>query len=117
MDNKKLACKKPCKECPFRKESAPGYLGEVSYNPQAFLMQMEFQPIPCHLQVDWSDEEDVEMAADIAYTNPCIGSLQFLRNSCKLPWDKTYAEMQKAVNPNPNVFQWKHEFIQHHSKK
>ena len=108
--------KQPCTECPFRRKSAPGYLGEVSHNPIAFLQTIEFNPIPCHKVVDWEAPDAQEKAEEESYRHPCIGSLQFLKNSCKLPKGKHYAAMRDAMEQNPNVFQFTHEFINHHSE-
>ena len=118
MENKPN-CKKPCRECPFKKTSLPGYLGEASYDPQSFLQTIDHNLIPCHLAVDW--EDDFKDPEQIAKNQPCIGALQFLKNSCKLPLAarslNKYNELLKATEGSDEVFQWPHEFIQHHSKK
>jgi hypothetical protein len=103
----------PCKECPFRKKSFPGYLGEASGDPQRFLLTLETKPIPCHMQVDW-EGTDAEYADALAWTKPCLGSLQFLKNTCKLPWDKKYAAMRNEAERNPEVFEIRTDFIKHH---
>jgi hypothetical protein len=104
----------PCKQCPFRKASAPGYLGSASYEPKSFLATIEHQPIPCHMEVDW-EREDPE---DKNYSNPCNGSLRFLKNSCKLPYDKEYVKLRNLIKEkDPNIFSFPSEFINHHSKK
>lgn len=111
--NKFQGCK-PCHECPFRKEALPGWLGGASHNPQVFLSTIEQAPIPCHLTVDW-DALDEAYASMVAYVNPCIGSLQFMRNTAKLPWDKVYATMRNSVERNPEVFEIRQDFIDHHT--
>lgn len=102
--------KKPCKECPFRKQSAPGYLGAASWQPELFLSQIEHRPMSCHMSVDWeAGEEDSD--------HVCVGSLQFLKNSCKLPRDKDYAEIVRASERSEDIFQNRQQFINHHSKQ
>lgn len=109
-----LSNKKPCQKCPFRKDSAPGYLGEASYNPTTFLMSMEHDPLPCHMAVEWDDDDS--NPDDLRYELPCIGSLQFLRNIAKLPKNSEYVELRNQVNKiNPGIFQTKQQFIEHHS--
>ena len=44
---------KPCKECPFRKKSAPGWLG--SSTPEGFMATtLSDVEMPCHLTVDYT---------------------------------------------------------------
>lgn len=105
----------PCKECPFRKASLPGYLGEASGNPIHFLTTMERKPIPCHIRINWEGEE-AKFADALAWQRPCIGSLQFMKNTCKLPWDKKYSAMRDEETRNSEVFETRHEFIDHHNR-
>ncbi len=105
--------KKPCIECPFRKESCPGYLGDSSYNPEVFLATIEHSPIPCHKVIDWEVASDEEIERE-SWEQPCIGSLQFQRNSLKQPRDPDYRELVSGVEKNEDVFNWKQEFIKHH---
>jgi hypothetical protein len=107
---------KPCKECPFRRDSMKGYLGNASYQPEDFLSTIEHAPIPCHMTVDW-EEDDEETIKDKSWSTPCRGSLRFLNNSLKLPRDPEYANLTRISCKDKNVFQWKHEFIKHHSKE
>jgi hypothetical protein len=110
-----LSNKKPCNECPFRKQSAPGYLGETSYNPTTFLLSIEHDPIPCHLAVDWDDDDS--NPDDHRYEIPCIGGLQFLRNTAKMPRNPEYCTLRNQVQLNNEVFQTRQQFIDHHSHK
>jgi hypothetical protein len=109
--------KQPCNQCPFRRNSLPGYLGEASYNPEEFLQTIEHSPIPCHRLVDWSADDSQIQAELMKFEHPCIGALQFLKNSCKLPHDSKYIELRNSMEQNENVFQFRHEFINHHNKK
>lgn len=102
---------KPCKQCPFRRTSLPGYLGEASYDPESFLQSIEHSPIPCHLTVNWEEKHP-----DVSKSPVCIGSLQFHKNSCKQPRNVEYGVMVMNSTKNKDVFNWKIEFIKHHKK-
>lgn len=100
----------PCKECPFLKTSWEGYLGDLSYKPEVFLQQLDEEIMPCHLSIDWEKKEyDKAM--------PCAGALQFMNNHGKLSRDLAAAHIQKQYGKNEEVFEFRHEFIEHHSKK
>lgn len=108
--------KQPCNQCPFRKNSLPGYLGEGTYNPELFLSTMEHSPIPCHITMDW-ENPDFELTEEMIYDSPCVGSLQFMKNSCKIPRSIGYRKLAEPFQKNDEVFNWKKEFIEHHSKR
>jgi len=114
-------CKKPCKECPFRKESAPGYLGTLSHQPEEFLKPMEYHIMPCHMAIDYDDDEGKTDLTKAAINSPCIGALQFMNNSCKFPRGARepgiYQTHLENAGTNPNVFKWSNDFIQHHKSK
>ena len=119
MANKK-PCTTPCKECPFRKTSAPGWLGPNTGSPEKFVDSTEYNILHCHMKVD--NEKFKGKALERAIIeNPCVGAIQFLNNSLKLPRGARepgpYQEIMAgpASKKNPDVFQWRHEFVQHHS--
>ncbi len=99
---------KICKECPYKRTSAPGYLGEVSYNPEEFLKQ-DYHP--CHLSIDWDNK-------DYSKSRICQGSLQFMKNTCKLPINEDIRKQLKEITVNSSeIFGRRLEFIEHHSEK
>lgn len=72
----------PCRECPFRRASWPGYLGND--RPGPFIDKTEAGvAMPCHLTVDY-ERPDWREQADAAPI--CTGSLQYLKNTCKVPY-------------------------------
>jgi len=106
--------KQPCNQCPYRRESLPGYLGELNYQPELFLQQLDCKEIhPCHMAINWENctEEDLFAA------KKCTGALQFMNNSLQIHRNREVAELQKTVGRNENVFNWKREFINHHKGK
>lgn len=112
--------KKPCTECPFKKKSLPGWLGEASGDPERFLAPMEYHITPCHLKVKWDEAEERNLIVD-GKDNPCIGALHFLANSCKLPRGARipgpYKDLMKLSIKNEDVFKWEFDFKKHHAQK
>lgn len=105
---------KPCKECPYRIDSAPGYLGDASYAPEQFLRQLDLTfTHPCHLTVDWEDENTDDLV-DVAPI--CVGALQFMNNSCKSHRNSFIRDRQKEAGKNANVLSFNHNFIAHHRR-
>lgn len=103
--------KKPCKECPYRKESLPGYLGEANYDPELFLQQLDMPELhPCHLAVDWESHTEQELLE----AKKCVGALQFMNNSFMISRSQNIAVLQKEVGKNDEVISFKHNFIKHH---
>jgi hypothetical protein len=102
--------KTPCPECPFRKASWAGYLGdnEVHEFIEPIVAQ---QPTECHMGVNY---EDRAWRDKLDETKACAGAAQFLANSMSRPRDEEYAAYVKSLGPNPAVFQWSRDFIAHH---
>lgn len=99
--------KKPCRECPFRRRSIPGYLGNST--PAEFLAStMADQPMPCHLTVDYEDRNWKDMLDEASH---CNGALTFFSNICKLSNDPNRPKMPVDCE---NVFTRPTEFLDHH---
>lgn len=114
---------KPCKEFPFRRRSAPGYLGAASYQPEDFLAPHWYGQVhlPCHMTVDWRKTGDDREAA-IESAPACDGFARMCANSCKMPHNQQDAERVAAymdsagdeLFDDPDVFKWYSEFVEHH---
>jgi hypothetical protein len=103
---------KPCAQCPWRRTSLAGWLGNST--PQEFMFQAESDVrMPCHVHVDY-EREDWERQAN---TVPrCAGHAIFLRNRCKQPHEPGLRAFCATVERDTEtVFQWPQEFIEHHS--
>jgi len=101
--------KTPCKECPFRRVSPPGYLGADT--PDGFLAStMADTPMPCHLSVDY-ERKDWKVQAEAAPL--CAGALIFFANACKLSRD---ASRPRLPADRALVFSRPDEFLTHHKK-
>lgn len=103
----------PCAECPWRRSSAPGYLGAST--PQEFLACADSEArMPCHVHLDY---EDPEWEGKVPQVPRCAGRAIHYRNRCKQPRSPGEREFVNSVQADPvNVFQWPDEFIAHHSK-
>ncbi len=105
----------PCRECPFRRASAPGYLGQASHDPHEFLGShwYGFVPLPCHLRVNWEAPNAQEQ---VQGAQLCQGFLIMCKNACKLPLNSLVAEALSQVEPDRvNVFSHANEFCEHHA--
>jgi hypothetical protein len=112
----KLKRTKACKECPFRRTSAPGWLG-AEKDPQAFVRAAEADyvdnPLPCHMAIDYSDDDWRGEQYDNA--DLCAGALIYARNQCKVPRDPERAmDVAGVEEDRKNIFEYPHEFVEHH---
>lgn len=99
-----------CKECPYKKNSLPGYLGESSWDPESFLTQLDLSTLhPCHFSVNW--EED-----DYRKAHVCKGAIQFAKNTAKMLNDPDAEAIRRTLEPNSEFFGRRQDFIDHHSK-
>lgn len=111
----KLTRKDACRQCPFRRKSAPGWLGDTT--PEQFLAATIHQDehMPCHMAINYEKADWVEN--QLPKAAHCAGSLIFMRNQLKRPIDKELCEMMDKVEPDiKNIFQWPHEFLAHHNQ-
>ena len=92
-----LKHKKPCKECPWKRNSAAGYLGG-NITEDYCDAQKVASPIQCHM-------------ARGCY---CIGALISLNNSSAVPRDKSHAEAADEVGKSRLVFGHWTGFRLHH---
>jgi hypothetical protein len=97
----------PCRQCPWRRNSAPGWLG--ASEPGEFLAQSDANiRMPCHTHVDY---EAADWEAQTQRVPQCAGRAIFQANRCQLP----APENLKLPADRQNVFQWPHEFVAHHA--
>lgn len=96
----------PCKECPYRKDSAKGWLGDNSLDTYAEPITSDIE-IPCHKTM--SDDKQMRY---------CAGLASVRVNSCKSARFSTIIALSETnVKESPHrseCFNWKHEFEEHH---
>lgn len=105
--NMKNNLKKPCNECPFRKNSIKGWLGGETAQSTFDMVSHEVD-FACHKT---RHKEVEEMSR-------CRGFLLFTKKACKLP---KYNEELKAIienlkKPDTSNILSIPEFFQHHKK-
>lgn len=111
-------CKKPCKECPFKRTSIKGWLGEVSFDPMGFITPhwQGDAPLPCHMWVLVQDG-DWESGDYATLSELCQGFLIFAKNTCKMPLEPVTAKAVRETTPNRElVFSNLQEFVDHHKR-
>lgn len=102
------ACKKPCVECPFRIDSAKGYLGGFSIE-DTMLTALSDGDFKCHLTRETDNEKH------------CAGRLLFAKKSAKSFRDRDMDNLKNeiaALNPNYRdevLAAW--EFKKHHNEE
>jgi hypothetical protein len=103
---------KPCGQCPWRRASAPGWLGAST--TLEFLFQAEHEPkMPCHATIDYEDEHWQD--TQLSQAPRCAGHAIYLRNRGKMPADAETAAFVRTVEPDrENVFGMHFEFVSHH---
>lgn len=102
LDEKVRVPKAPCPECPFRRTSTRGWLGEGRLDYAKTYMQHALgdHDISCHMQT----------------ANSCAGLATFRRNICKTPRDPQVAAVTQAVQPDrETIFATPQQFLDHHT--
>ena len=108
----RLKHRKPCGLCPFRRQAAPGFLGEA--NPDEFVdATLADADMPCHATVNYEDPEwrDQRETDDVAF---CAGAIIFQRNTCQL------SRNRRRAGPEADrmaVFSNRYEFLLHHDRE
>lgn len=114
----KHTLRKPCNDCPYRKNALPGWTGQAdpewfvdSALSDAALYQGGATFAPCHKTVDYSSPtwED-----DLGDSEVCFGALRFAANCCKSPRDPERSAAVRAAGRGDDVFSSPQEFLDHH---
>lgn len=111
--------KKPCNDCPFRRDSIPGWCGDSEpewFVESALADYTQYQDgsylAPCHQTVDYNDPDWESKLGDAA---ACAGALIFAKNRCKSPRDPNRNAAVRSVDTDyETVFASPDEFIEHH---
>ena len=107
-------CKIPCNDCPFRKNSIPGWLSTYSPQDLHHLIMVSEMPFPCHL----SHTEELKFGDAGNSEHPlCAGALMFMKVNGKIPRDPEMAKIVKNIDKKDckNILSVQ-EFYKHHTK-
>lgn len=98
-----------CKQCPWRTNSGPGWLGDNS--PERLVLSaLAGVTLPCHPSIDYEDPDWLENWEAGERGEPCRGSLIFLANNLILPRDRHLPKVKKSKD----IFTKAQEFIDYH---
>lgn len=103
------AVPRPCRDCPWRRASAPGWLGPMS--PERWIATAHGEaPIACHMTIP---SGSVVGSWDDPSVRQCAGAAIFRRNVAKRSIRDDAADHH--VEPDPaSVFASDAEFVAHH---
>lgn len=108
--------KNPCNACPFRKNSAPGWLGPWDATDLHHFVMNEGD-FACHLTIP---EKETAPALVEEITTRCAGSVLYLGKNCKSPRHEAVAAVLNKAKADPeyrtrldNILNLR-EFINHH---
>lgn len=103
--------RKPCNDCPWRRNSAPGWLGDAG--PERFLLAIYAEsPLPCHQTVNYTDPMWLKKWTEETHGKLCTGALTFYANLHKRPRNPKL--LIKWVKRSEDVFATVDEFLMHH---
>lgn len=104
-------CKKVCDDCPWRKNSLKGWLGDQ--DPELFTDIIKSgSKLPCHktqkkqMNLNELDEDDSILH--------CRGSLITMKNNCIRSRNEKIAKLQDKIEQDPNFFKTLKDFEKYH---
>lgn len=108
-------CKKPCGDCPFRKNIEPGNLGGSSVGTYLGQLYGPFR-LPCHLQysADFPGERSKERSEQSMTVPECVGAAM-LRGSALELRDRQLPSALLRLSADDTVFESLAAFASHHS--
>ncbi|WP_187967900.1 hypothetical protein [Aquibium microcysteis] len=103
----------PCKECPFRRNSMPGWLGP--WEPTDLLAAIKVAPFPCHRTIKADMSFDDPGAAKLEL---CAGAALFLNykmevSRCKVTADHQFT-LATSLTKDERVFADDTSLLDHH---
>lgn len=101
---------RPCKECPFRKNSAPGWLGPWPDAATLHLHIVAERDFACHMTM--GDDDEDELPED---TRRCTGAIMYATKSAKRFVDPVLRKEQQEHQPTEEIMNL-FEFKEHHTR-
>lgn len=101
-----LKYKKPCHECPWRKDAPAGWLG--GHSAETYADAVDNNEVPaCHLN---------DYGPKAPRTAMCAGALGTMSNQCKSAYNTDGGDAaRQVVGQNPECFSHVAEFYTHHT--
>lgn len=106
----------PCDECPFRRASAPGWLGEHAH-PREIILHAQHGRFPCHKSVNFHKDNGLEFDDAVEKAMTCRGSLIYLNNTCSISRDDVIRKEQSKIGKSDEVFANAAQMVEHHTGK
>ena len=100
------AVPKPCVECPWRRDSTPGFIGPHTAEEWVRMAHSEIA-IACHMTIQ-------EESWDAPGIRQCAGAGIFRANICKSPRNPEVVVLEAD---RETVFGWNDEFVAHHTQE
>lgn len=101
---------KICDECPYRKNSSPGFFGGNPIDIYADAILYDIR-IPCHKTVNL---KEARFCAGLAATR--VRSFKAAReDEVIIASENVFYDMEKSDRPD-NVFQWHSDFVSYHQQ-
>ena len=85
-----------CAECPFRKKSAPGWLGPWSVDEFEQIINSDSQFV-CHDVINKMSDDNVPTSIIEDVGQHCVGLLRYRNSLCRLSRDPEVAEVQREL--------------------
>lgn len=106
----------PCAGCPFRRSALPGWLGGAEADD--FLnMAMSDAVMPCHcaaINAGYAGVNYTQAQVDANHLPQCAGRAVFWANQFKMA--RVPGKLLELPADRVTVFEWPHEFREHHGK-
>lgn len=101
--------RQPCHGCPFRRDSAPGWLGDYTAEQIVDIVRNDGTFL-CHNLVDYEDPDWRNQEHE-----ECAGAMIFARKLCKLSRDPEKAAAQLQIDKSQDILFPDIDFISHHN--
>jgi hypothetical protein len=105
-----------CRECPYRRTSRPGWLGDGDPVPFVAKTYLGERDMPCHMAIDYTRPD--WLTEQLPEADMCAGALIMLNNDLKRPRDPRMAAACDHVTKDVkgDVFSHPGKFLSHHSR-
>lgn len=101
----------PCSECPWRRNSLPGWLGPHTAEEWVQGAHGDHE-IACHLSIPHSDNDDEAGDEEMAEMTTCSGAAIYRHNVCKSP---RFVPRENTLPADTSLVFGYGEFLQHHT--